>query len=96
MILDSIDDITINQFNFLELMTESDLVKRKLINKLKKEDKCVRKFIESKLYYVLRSNVVKTKDKYSYYLKAFDGEYNELITEEVFKILMEEGNYEKS
>lgn len=95
ILIDSIKDIKINQFDFINLMKETELLKIQLLHKLKTEDENVKKFVESKLYFVLKSNVINKKDKYNYYLKAFEGDYSLAITPEVFKILMEEGPYEK-
>jgi len=90
MIIDSIDSLHLNQHSYLQLMNEIEVIKIKALNKLKKEDENVKKFIESKLYLVLKSNLIKTSNKYSYYLDTIDN-YEDVILEEVFDILMKEG-----
>lgn len=90
MIIDSIDKLTLNQHSYLDLINELEVAKTKALYKLKKEDKAVKKFVESKLYLVLKSNLIKTNNKYSYYLKSID-DYNDCVTEEIFDILMKEG-----
>lgn len=90
MILDSMDDITLNQKTYLDLINELDVAKQKALLKLKKEDKYVKKFIESKLYLLLKSNLIKSDDKYDLYLKSVTN-YKEVIIKEVFDILMKEG-----
>ena len=96
MILDSIDTVKLNQNSYLELLRELDAAKIKALTKLKKEDDAVKKFIESKLYIVLKSSIISKKDKYIYYLKSFDGDYKDVITNEIFWILMKEGPYENN
>lgn len=96
MILDSIDKITLNQNSYIELIQELDVAKTKALMKLKKEDASVKKFIESKLYIVLKSSIISNKDKYEYYLKSFEGDYKDVITKEIFWILMKEGPYENN
>ena len=91
MILDSMDNITLNQKTYLDLINELEVCKTKALIKLKKEDKNVKDFIESKLYLVLKSNLIKTNNKYDYYLKSVE-DYTKLINKEVFDILMKEGN----
>ena len=56
MILDSMDNITLNQKTYLDLINELDIAKQKALLKLKKEDANVKKFVESKLYLLLKSN----------------------------------------
>lgn len=90
MILDSMDSITLNQHSYLELINELEVAKQKALIKLKNEDENVRAFIESKLYLLLKSNLIETKNKYEYYLKSVD-DYTKVITKEVFDILMKEG-----
>lgn len=91
MIIDSIDSLHLNQHSYLQLMNEIEVIKIKALNKLKKEDENVKKFIESKLYLVLKSNLIKTSNKYNYYLSTIEN-YEDVILEEVFDILMKEGN----
>ena len=90
MIIDSIDSLHLNQHSYLQLMNEIEVIKIKALNKLKKEDENVKKFIESKLYLVLKSNLIKTSNKYNYYLSTVEN-YEDVILEEVFDILMKEG-----
>ncbi len=90
MILDSIDNITINQLTYLDLLNELEVAKQKALLKLKKEDIVVKNFIESKLYLLLKSNLISEKNKYEYYLKSVE-DYNNVIIKEVFDILMKEG-----
>ena len=90
MILDSMDSITLNQHSYLDLINELEVAKQKALIKLKNEDKNVKAFIESKLYLLLKSNLIETKNKYEYYLKSVD-DYTKVITKEVFDILMKEG-----
>ena len=90
MIIDSVDSLHLNQHSYLQLINEIEVIKIKALNKLKKEDENVKKFIESKLYLVLKSNLIKTSNKYSYYLDTIDN-YEDVILEEVFDILMKEG-----
>lgn len=90
MIIDSIDSLHLNQHSYLQLMNEVEVIKIKALNKLKKEDENVKKFIESKLYLVLKSNLIKTSNKYNYYLNTVEN-YEDVILEEVFDILMKEG-----
>ena len=89
MILDSMDSIKLNQHSYLELINELEVAKRKALIKLKNEDENVKTFIESKLYLLLKSNLIETKNKYEYYLKSVD-DYTKVITKEVFDILMKE------
>ena len=91
MIIDSIDNLTLNQYSYLDLLNELEVCKTKALIKLKKEDENVKNFIESKLYLVLKSNLIKTNNKYDYYLKSVE-DYTKLINKEVFDILMKEGN----
>lgn len=90
MILDSIDKLKLTQHSYLDLINELEVAKRKALLKLKKEDESVKAFIESKLYLLLKSNLLSTKNKYEYYLKSVD-DYTKVITKEVFDILMKEG-----
>lgn len=90
MILDSMDSIKLNQHSYLELINELEVAKQKALIKLKNEDENVKTFIESKLYLLLKSNLIETKNKYEYYLKSVD-DYTKVITKEVFDILMKEG-----
>ena len=90
MILDSMDSIKLNQHSYLELINEVEVAKQKALIKLKNEDENVKTFIESKLYLLLKSNLIETKNKYEYYLKSVD-DYTKVITKEVFDILMKEG-----
>lgn len=90
MILDSMDSIKLNQHSYLELINELEVAKQKALIKLKNEDENVKAFIESKLYLLLKSNLIETKNKYEYYLKSVD-DYTKVITKEVFDILMKEG-----
>lgn len=90
MILDSIDSLTLNQHSYLDLINELEVAKQKALLKLKKEDESVKTFIESKLYVLLKSNLIANKNKYEYYLKSVE-DYTKLITKEVFDILMKEG-----
>ena len=90
MILDSMDSITLNQHSYLDLINELEVAKQKALIKLKNEDKNVKAFIESKLYLLLKSNLIENKNKYEYYLKSVD-DYTKVITKEVFDILMKEG-----
>lgn len=90
MIIDSIDNITLNQKTYLDLINELDIAKQKALLKLKKEDANVKKFVESKLYLLLKSNLIKTDDKYEMYLKSVTN-YKKVIMKEVFDILMKEG-----
>lgn len=91
MIIDSIDNLTLNQYSYLDLLNELEVCKTKALIKLKKEDENVKNFIESKLYLLLKSNLIETKNKYEYYLKSVD-DYTKVITKEVFDILMKEGD----
>ena len=91
MIIDSIDNLTLNQYSYLDLLNELEVCKTKALIKLKKEDKNVKDFIESKLYLVLKSNLIKTNNKYDYYLKSVE-DYTKVINKEVFDILMKEGS----
>lgn len=59
MIIDSIDKLTLNQHSYLDLINELEVAKTKALYKLKKEDNAVKKFVESKLYLVLKSNLIK-------------------------------------
>lgn len=90
MILDSMDNITLNQKTYLDLINELEVAKQKALLKLKKEDESVKKFVESKLYILLKSNLIKTDDKYEIYLKTVTN-YKKVIMKEVFDILMKEG-----
>ena len=90
MILDSMDNITLNQKTYLDLINELEVAKQKALLKLKKEDESVKKFVESKLYILLKSNLIKTDDKYEIYLKTVTN-YKQVIMKEVFDILMKEG-----
>lgn len=90
MILDSIDKLTLNQYSYLDLINELEVAKQKALIKLKNEDKNVKAFIESKLYLLLKSNLITTKNKYEYYLKSVT-DYKKVINKEVFDILMKEG-----
>ena len=90
MILDSMDNITLNQKTYLDLINELEVAKQKALLKLKKEDESVKKFVESKLYILLKSNLIKTDDKYEIYLKTVI-DYKKVIMKEVFDILMKEG-----
>lgn len=90
MIIDSIDKLTLNQHDYLKLLNELEVSKTKALIKLKKEDEAVKKFVESKLYMVLKSNIIKTNNKYEYYLKSVT-DYKDCILEEVFNMLMKEG-----
>lgn len=90
MILDSIDKLKLTQHSYLDLINELEVAKQKALFKLKKEDESVKAFIESKLYLLLKSNLISTKNKYDYYLKSVD-DYTKVITKEVFDILMKEG-----
>ena len=89
MILDSMDSIKLNQHSYLELINELEVAKQKALIKLKNEDENVKAFIESKLYLLLKSNLIETKNKYEYYLKSVD-DYTKVIIKEVFDILMKE------
>ena len=90
MILDSMDNITLNQKTYLDLINELDIAKQKALLKLKKEDESVKKFVESKLYILLKSNLIQADDKYEIYLKTVTN-YKKVIMKEVFDILMKEG-----
>lgn len=90
MILDSMDNITLNQKTYLDLINELEVAKQKALLKLKKEDESVKKFVESKLYVLLKSNLIQTDDKYEIYLKTVT-DYKKVIMKEVFDILMKEG-----
>lgn len=89
MILDSMDNITLNQKTYLDLINELEVAKQKALLKLKKEDESVKKFVESKLYILLKSNLIQTDDKYEIYLKTVT-DYKKVIMKEVFDILMKE------
>ena len=89
MIIDSIDNLTLNQYSYLDLLNELEVCKTTALIKLKKEHENVKNFIESKLYLVLKSNLIKTNNKYDYYLKSVE-DYTKLINKEVFDILMKE------
>ena len=91
MIIDSIDNLTLNQYSYLDLLNELEVCKTKALIKIKKEDENVKNFIESKLYLVLKSNLIKTNNKYDYYLKSVE-DYTKVINKEVFDILMKEGS----
>lgn len=90
MILDSMDNITLNQKTYLDLINELEVAKQKALLKLKKEDESVKKFVESKLYILLKSNLIQEDDKYEIYLKTVT-DYKKVIMKEVFDILMKEG-----
>lgn len=90
MILDSMNNITLNQKTYLDLINELEVAKQKALLKLKKEDESVKKFVESKLYILLKSNLIQTDDKYEIYLKTVTN-YKKVIMKEVFDILMKEG-----
>ena len=90
MIIDSMNNNKKNQHSYLELINELEVAKQKALIKLKNEDENVKTFIESKLYLLLKSNLIETKNKYEYYLKSVD-DYTKVITKEVFDILMKEG-----
>ena len=90
MILDSMDNITLNQKTYLDLINELEVAKQKALLKLKKEDDSVKKFVESKLYILLKSNLIQADDKYELYLKTV-ADYKKVIMKEVFDILMKEG-----
>ena len=90
MILDSMDNITLNQKTYLDLINELEVAKQKALLKLKKEDDSVKKFVESKLYILLKSNLIQADDKYEIYLKTVM-DYKKVIMKEVFDILMKEG-----
>ena len=90
MILDSMDNITLNQKTYLDLINELEVAKQKALLKLKKEDESVKKFVESKLYILLKSNLIQADDKYEIYLKTV-ANYKKVIMKEVFDILMKEG-----
>ena len=90
MILDSMDNITLNQKTYLDLINELEVAKQKALLKLKKEDESVKKFVESKLYILLKSNLIQADDKYEIYLKTVI-DYKKVIMKEVFDILMKEG-----
>ena len=90
MILDSMDNITLNQKTYLDLINELEVAKQKALLKLKKEDESVKKFVESKLYILLKSNLIQSDDKYEIYLKTVT-DYKKVIMKEVFDILMKEG-----
>ena len=90
MILDSMDNLTLNQKTYLDLINELEVAKQKALLKLKKEDESVKKFVESKLYILLKSNLIQTDDKYEIYLKTVT-DYKKVIMKEVFDILMKEG-----
>jgi hypothetical protein len=90
MILDSMDNITLNQHSYLKLINELDVAKQKALIKLKNEDKNVKAFIESKLYLILKSNIISEDNKYEYYLKSVTN-YKKVIIKEIFDILMKEG-----
>ena len=90
MILDSMDNITLNQKTYLDLINELEVAKQKALLKLKKEDESVKKFVESKLYILLKSNLIQTDDKYEIYLKTVTN-YKKVIMKEVFDMLMKEG-----
>lgn len=87
MILDSMDNITLNQKTYLDLINELEVAKQKALLKLKKEDESVKKFVESKLYVLLKSNLIQEDDKYEIYLKTVT-DYKKVIMKEVFDILM--------
>ena len=91
MILDSMDNITLNQKTYLDLINELEVAKQKALLKLKKEDDSVKKFVESKLYILLKSNLIQADDKYEIYLKTVM-DYKKVIMKEVFDILMKEGS----
>ena len=91
MIIDSIDNLTLNQYSYLDLLNELEVCKTKALIKLKKEDENVKNFIESKLYLVLKSNLIKTNNKYDYYLNSVE-DYTKVINKEGFDILMKEGS----
>ena len=91
MIIDSIDNLTLNQYSYLDLLNELEVCKTKALIKWKKEDENVKNFIESKLYLVLKQNFVKANNKYDYYLKSVE-DCTKLINKEVFDILMKEGS----
>ena len=63
MILDSMDNITLNQKTYLDLINELEVAKQKALLKLKKEDESVKKFVESKLYILLKSNLISPSSK---------------------------------
>ena len=90
MILDSMNNITLNQKTYLDLINELEVAKQKALLKLKKEDDSVKKFVESKLYILLKSNLIKADDKDEIYLKTVTN-YKKVIMKEVFDILMKEG-----
>ena len=90
MILDSMDNVTLNQKTYLDLINELEVAKQKALLKLKKEDESVKKFVESKLYILLKSNLIQADDKYEIYLKTV-ANYKKVIMKEVFDILMKEG-----
>ena len=63
MILDSMDNITLNQKTYLDLINELEVAKQKALLKLKKEDESVKKFVESKLYVLLKSNLCSSSNE---------------------------------
>ena len=72
------------------MINELEVAKQKALLKLKKEDESVKKFVESKLYILLKSNLIQTDEKYEIYLKTVT-DYKKVIMKEVFDILMKEG-----
>lgn len=90
MILDSMNNLKLNQKKYLDLLNELEVAKHKALLKLKKEDSTIKKFVESKLYVLLKSNLIPSDQKYEVYLKSVTN-YKKVIMKEVFDILMKEG-----
>lgn len=72
IIRSAIKKATIDQENYLNLLDELMVAKNIAILKLVNDDKQIKEFIKSRLYYIFKSGVLPYKDRYSIYLKSLD------------------------